>query len=152
MSDEFLAKFQGFSRTFVIHSNNNPHADAAAMGWLSARWQETESYFRVSDRFIPNADILAIKENNIDSAPNQIDTDFKNDWVTYLRSTALPTCSLKYEDSLHATTKHHTLSQCTLPSYPGNQAPNHTRVSRTFNTFEIFAGLRGACHSHSSWW
>lgn len=98
MSDEFLANVKGFSRTFVIHSNNNPHIAAAAMGMMAARSQEAGPFFRVSDRFIPNVDSLAIEENNIDSSPNQIDMNFKNDWVTYLRSIALPACDLKYED------------------------------------------------------
>lgn len=99
MSDEFLASVKGFSGTFVIHSNQNPHAAAAVMGMMTARSQEAGPYFRVSDCLIPNVDSLAIEENNIDSAPNQIDTDFKSDWVTYLRSTALPACDLKYNDS-----------------------------------------------------
>lgn len=99
MSDEFLANVKGFSRTFVIHSNNNPYIAAAAMGMMAARSQETGPFFRVSDCFIPNVDNFAIEENNIDSSPSQIDVDFKNDWVTYLRSVALPACDLKYEDS-----------------------------------------------------
>jgi hypothetical protein len=98
MSDEFLAKVKGFSGTFVIHSNKNPHVAAAAMGMMAARSQEVGPYFRVSDRFIPNVDSLAIEENNVDSTPNQIDTDFKSDWVTYLRSMALPACGLEYKD------------------------------------------------------
>ena len=99
MSDEFLAKVKRFSRTFVIYSNMNPYAAAAAMGMMAARSQEAGPYFRVSDSFVPNVDGLAIAENTIDSAPDQIDTDFKSDWVAYLRSTALPACDLKYKDS-----------------------------------------------------
>jgi hypothetical protein len=99
MSDEFLAKVKGLSRTFVIHSNMNPHAAAAVAGMMAARSREAGPYFRVSDHFVPNVDGLAIAENNIDSAPNQIDADFKSDWVAYLRSTALPACDLKYKDS-----------------------------------------------------
>lgn len=100
MSDEFLAKVKNFSGTFVIHSNNTPYAAAAVMGMMAVRSQEEGSYFRVSDSLIPNVDRLTIEENNTDSAANQINTDFKNDWVTYLRSTALPACNLKYDDSL----------------------------------------------------
>jgi hypothetical protein len=99
MSEEFLAKVKGFSRTFVIHSGTNPYAAAAAMGMMAARSQEAGPYFRVSDRFVPIVDGLAIEENNIDSAPNQIDADFKSDWVAYLRSTGLPACDLEYKDS-----------------------------------------------------
>jgi hypothetical protein len=31
MSDEFLAKIKGFKSVFVVHSNVNPYAAAAAM-------------------------------------------------------------------------------------------------------------------------
>ncbi|NVD99956.1 hypothetical protein [Massilia sp. BJB1822] len=99
MSDEFLKKINGFSRTFVIRSKNGSLAAAAAMGMMAARSQTTGPYFRVSDLFIPNVDSLALSESNINSDPKQIDADFKRDWVSYLRSTALPACDLEYEDS-----------------------------------------------------
>ncbi len=98
MGDEFLAKTKGFSRTFVIHSNTNPYAAAAAMGMIAARSQEAGPYFRASDSFVPMVDGLAPEELNNDCAPNQIDTDFKGDWVRYLRTTGLPACGLKYEN------------------------------------------------------
>lgn len=99
MGDEFLKKINGFSRTFVIRSKNGPLAAAAAMGMMSNRSQAVGSYFRVSDLFIPDVDILALSEDNIDSDPKQIEIDFKRDWVSYLRSTALPACGVEYKDS-----------------------------------------------------
>ena len=42
---------------------------------------------------------LAPEELNIDGAANQIETDFKGDWVRYLRTTGLPACGLKYKNS-----------------------------------------------------
>jgi hypothetical protein len=99
MGDEFLAKTKGFSRTFVIHSNTNPYAAAAAMGMMAARSQEAGPYFRASDSFVPMVDGFAPEELNIDGAPNQIETDFKGDWVRYLRTTGLPACGLKYKNS-----------------------------------------------------
>ncbi len=99
MSDEFLKKIKGFGRTFVIHSKNGSAAAAAAMGMMSVRSQEAGAYFRVSDLFIPNVDSFASGEQNIDSSPLQIDTDFKNDWMKYLRSSALPACGLEYNDT-----------------------------------------------------
>ena len=93
MGDEFLAKTKGFSRTFVIHSSTNPYAAAAAMGMMAARSQEAGPYFQASDSFVPMVDGLAPEELNTDCAPNQIDTDFKGDWVRYLRTTGLPAVS-----------------------------------------------------------
>ena len=97
MGDEFLAKAKGFSRTFVIHSNANPYAATAAMGMMAARSQEAGPYFRPSDSFVPMVDGLAPEEPNANSAADQIDSDFKGDWVTYLRATGLPACGLKYK-------------------------------------------------------
>jgi hypothetical protein len=98
MGEEFLAKAKGFSRTFLIHSNNNPYAAAAAMGMMAARSQEAGRYFRPSDSFVPQVAGLAAEEMNTDSSPDQIDTDFKGDWVDYLRTIGLPACGLKYKD------------------------------------------------------
>ena len=98
MGNEFLAKTKGFSRTFVIHSNTGPYAAAAAMGMMAARSQEAGPYFRASDSFVPMVAGLAPEELNTDCAPNQIDTDFKGDWVSYLRTTGLPACGLKYKN------------------------------------------------------
>ena len=98
MGDEFLAKVKGFNRTFVIHSNINPYSAAAAMGMMAARSQEAGPYFRPSESFVPMVDGLAPEEPNADSAADQIHSDFKSDWVTYLRTTGLPACSLKYKD------------------------------------------------------
>ena len=100
MGNEFLAKTKGFSRTFVIHSNTGPYAAAAAMGMMAARSQEAGPYFRASDSFVPMVDGFAPEELNIDGAPNQIETDFKGDWVRYLRTTGLPACDLKYKEKL----------------------------------------------------
>ena len=99
MSEEALAKLKGFKHTFVIHSNANPYAAAAVMGMVAARSEEAGSYFRLSDKFVPMVDALAIEEFNANAAPDQIDADFKNDWVGYLRTTGLPACGLKYKDS-----------------------------------------------------
>ena len=100
MGEEFLAKVKGFKRTFVIHSNANPYATAAVMGMMAARSQEAGPYFCLSDNFIPMVDGLASDEFNANPAPDQIDTDFKNDWVGYLRTTGLPACDLKYKEKL----------------------------------------------------
>ena len=98
MGDDFLSKVKGFTRTFIIHSKTNPYAAAAAMGMMAARSQEAGPYFRLSDSFVPMVDGLAAAELNADSVPDQIDLDFKSDWVAFLRMIGLPACGLKYKD------------------------------------------------------
>lgn len=100
MGDDFLAEIKGSSGTFVIHSNTNPHAAAAAMGMMAARSQKAGPYFRVSDHFVPNLDGLPVVEKNNHSTPGQINMNFKNDWVAYLRNTGLPACELGYNDQI----------------------------------------------------
>jgi hypothetical protein len=97
MGEDFLKQAKGFKRTFVIHSNTNPYAAAAAMGMMAARSQEAGRYFRPSDTFVPQVEALAAEEANPRLAADQIDADFKKDWTEYLRATGLPTCSLKYK-------------------------------------------------------
>jgi len=59
MGEDCLKKAKGFTRTFVIHSNANPYAAAAAMGMMAARNQEAGAYFRPSDTFVPMVEGLA---------------------------------------------------------------------------------------------
>jgi hypothetical protein len=99
MGEEFLAKVKGFSRTFVIHSDNNPYAAAAAMGMMAVRSQEAGRYFRPSDNFVPQVAGLTSEEINPGLAPDQINLNFKGDWVEYLRLTGLPACGLKSKDT-----------------------------------------------------
>jgi len=99
MGEEFLAKVKDFKHIFVIPSNANPYAAAAVMGMTAARSQEVGPYFRLSDNFVPMVDGFVSEELNANAAPGQIDADFKNDWVGYLRTAGLPACGLKYEDS-----------------------------------------------------
>jgi len=99
MSEEFLAKVKGNKAVFVVHSNTNPYAAAAAMGMMMARSQRAGRFFRLSDRLIPMVEGFAAEEINSGSAPDQIGADFKGDWSTYLRNTGLPECGLRYLDS-----------------------------------------------------
>jgi hypothetical protein len=100
MVDEFLAKAKGFTRTFVIHSNTNPYAAAAAMGMMAGRSQEAGPYFQPLDTFVAMIDQLSPEEPNPTSAPDQIAVDFIADWVAYLRKAGLPACSLKYKNAV----------------------------------------------------
>ncbi len=99
MGEDLLKKMKGFSSTFVIHSNANPYAAAAAMGTMAARSQEAGTYFCLSDTFVPIVEGLAPEEVNSVPGDDQIELDFKGDWMAYLRTTGLPACGLKYKDS-----------------------------------------------------
>ncbi len=99
MGEEFLSKTKGNKGTYVIHSGAGAGAAAAVMGNIAARSQEEGSYFRLSDNFIPMVNGFASEEFDANTAPDQIDADFKNDWVGYLRTTGFPFCSLEYKDS-----------------------------------------------------
>jgi hypothetical protein len=99
MAEDFLKMVKGSTRTFVIHSNANPYAAAAVSGMMAARSHEAGSYFLPSDTFVPMVEGLAPEEFNSVSAADQIDTDFKSDWVAYLRTTGLPACGITYNDS-----------------------------------------------------
>jgi hypothetical protein len=98
MGEEFLSKIKGCKSTFVIHSNANPYASAAVAGNIAVRSQEAGSYFCLSDNFIPMVDDFAGEEFNANVILDQIDVDFKNDWIEYLRTTNFPACGLEYED------------------------------------------------------
>lgn len=100
MGEDVLKKLKGFSRTIVIHSNENPYAAAAVAGMMAGRSQEAGRYFRVSDTFIPMVEALAPHEINATPDSRQIEVDFRADWTQYLRKTGLPACGLKYKDTL----------------------------------------------------
>ena len=100
MGEDLLKKLKGFSRTFVVHSNTNPYAAVAVAGMMAARSQEAGRYFRLSDTFVPMLETLAPEEHNSVPDANQIELDFKSDWIGYLRTTGLPACGLKYKDKL----------------------------------------------------
>jgi hypothetical protein len=100
MGEDLLKKLKEYSRTSVVHSNTNPYAAVAVAGMMAARSQEAGRYFRLSDTFVPMLAALAPEEHNSVPGANQIELDFKNDWIGYLRTTGLPACGLKYKDKL----------------------------------------------------
>jgi hypothetical protein len=100
MGEDLLKKLKGYSRTFVVHSNTNPYAAVAVAGMMAASSQASGRYFRLSDTFVPRLDARPPEEHNNVPDPNQIELDFKNDWIGYLRTTGLPACGLKYKDKL----------------------------------------------------
>lgn len=91
-----LAALKGFTRTYIVHSNANPYAAAAAMGMLSVRSQEAGSYFQPSKEFIPNVDLLP--PEGVDDSETKVKADFETDWVKFLRTQGLPACGLNYDE------------------------------------------------------
>ena len=100
MGEDLLKKLKGFSRTFVVHSNTNPYAAIAVAGMMAARSQQAGRYFCVSDTFVPMLEALKPEEHNSPPDALQIELDFKNDWIGYLRKNGLPACGLKYKEKL----------------------------------------------------
>jgi hypothetical protein len=100
MGEDLLKKLKGYSQTFVVHSNANPYAAVAVAGMIAGRSQQAGRYFRLSDTFVPMLDFLAPEELNSVPGANQIELDFNNDWIGYLRTTGFPACRLKYKDRL----------------------------------------------------
>jgi hypothetical protein len=96
---KLLTKLKGFSRTLVVHSNTNPYAAVAAMGQMAGRSQEAGRYFRPSETFVPLIDGLEAEQLNAGQQPDQLAVEFKDDWVSYLRRTGLPTCGVTYDDA-----------------------------------------------------
>jgi hypothetical protein len=95
---EILHKLKGYSATYVVHSNANPHAAVAEMAVILGRSQEAGPYFQLSKPLIPMIEGSAAVDVNADAAEDPIAADFENDWVTYLRNTGLPSCDLTYDD------------------------------------------------------
>ena len=94
---ELLRKLNGYSTTYVVHSNANPYAAVAAMAVTLGQCQEAGPYFQLSETFIPKVEGLATVEVSAHTAEDPIAADFINDWVLYLRNTGLPGCGLTYD-------------------------------------------------------
>jgi hypothetical protein len=92
-----LAALKGFTRTYILHSNTNPYAAAAAAGMLSVRSQEAGPYFQLSNDFVPLVDLLPAEDAN--GPADRIVADFENDWVMFLRTQGLPACGLIYDEA-----------------------------------------------------
>lgn len=94
-----LAKLKGYTRTFVVHSSNNPYAAAAAMGAAMGRSQALSAYFNPSVKrtcSVPaQADSVAICE--LDA--RNLKLDFIGDWAEFLWQEGMAACSLKYDQS-----------------------------------------------------
>jgi hypothetical protein len=133
MGEELLTSLKGFSRTYVIHSNKNPYAAAAAMGMMAARSQEFGTYFRPSRNWIPLIEEGTRDEIGTQRSADQIAMDFIADWVMYLCDTGLPSCGLAYDDT--RTPKQNTMRF--LNAYNRRIPPPRPRVVRESHELTI---------------
>lgn len=99
MSNDLLAKLKGYRNTFVVHSNANRYAAAAAMGAMMGHSQEAGAYFHFSDDLVPAIQAEKAAETPCASESRTLKVDFKDDWAWFLRQTGLPSCGLRFDDS-----------------------------------------------------
>jgi hypothetical protein len=94
-----LDKLKGHTRTFVIHSNTNPYAAAAAMGAAMGRSQQLGPYFNLSSQLRPSVRAQAAATAAPLLAGDGVCVDFIGDWSDFLNQSGLPTCGLGYDPS-----------------------------------------------------
>jgi hypothetical protein len=97
-SSPLLAKLKGYSRTFVVHSNTNPYAAAAAMGAAMGRSQQIGPYFNLLQT--PNSGVAShdATATRCDLPSSEVNVDFIGDWSDFLRRKGLAVCGLSYDE------------------------------------------------------
>ena len=79
-----LDKLKGHTRTFVVHSNTNPYAAAAAMGAAMGRSQQLGPYFNLSRQLRPGVQAQAAATAAQLPAGDGMCVDFIADWSDFL--------------------------------------------------------------------
>ena len=92
-----LEKLKGHTRTFLVHSNANPYAAAAAMGAAMGRSQQFGPYFNLSRQLRPGIQAQNSVTAARVSAEHAVSVDFIADWSDFLAQTGLPMCGLGYD-------------------------------------------------------
>ena len=92
-----LSKLKGYSRTFVIHSNANPYAAAAAMGAAMGRSQQLGPYFNLSRNLYPSVQPQAAATVPGALAGDGLSVDFIADWSDFRTQKGMPACGLGYD-------------------------------------------------------
>ena len=85
-----LDKLKGRTRTFVVHSNTNPYAAAAAMGAAMGRSQQLGPYFNLSRQLRPGVQAQATATSAQLPAGDGMSVDFIADWSDFLNQSGLP--------------------------------------------------------------
>ena len=96
-----LAKLKGYTRTFVVHSNANPYAAAAAMGAAMGRSEQIGTYFNLLRK--PSSGVRAqpAAAAVCDLSSSEVNVDAFRPVIgpTYLRQKGMATCGLAYVQS-----------------------------------------------------
>jgi hypothetical protein len=99
MSDgAFLAKLKGHSRTFVVHSNADPYAAAAAMGAAMGS-HRLGPYFNLLHKQSSGAGSQPATVAVPDLAPSEVSISVVRDWAEFLRQKGMAASGLKYDGS-----------------------------------------------------
>jgi hypothetical protein len=94
-----LSKLKGYSRTFVVHSNTNAYAAAAAMGAAMARSQQLGPYFNLSRNLYPRIEARASAPLPGAPAGDGVIVEFIADWSDFLTQKGMATGGLSYDPS-----------------------------------------------------
>lgn len=94
-----LARLEGNSRTFVVHSNTSPYAAVAAMGAATGRSQALGPYFHMSAKRLGAFQAVAATCAVCELAPSNLKVDFVGDWAEFLHQKGMAACGLKYDES-----------------------------------------------------
>lgn len=94
-----LDKLKGYTRTFVVHSNTNPYAAAAAMGAATGRSQARGPYFHLAGERMFGVQFEAGTGSACELAASNLKVDFRGDWAEFLRQKGMAVCGLKYDEA-----------------------------------------------------
>jgi len=94
-----LDKLEGYTRTFVVHSNTSPYAAAAAMGAAMGRSQAQRPYFHLAGERISGVQSETGAGGACQLAPSNLNVDFRGDWAEFLRQSGMAMCGLNYDHS-----------------------------------------------------
>ncbi|MGB7586244.1 MAG: hypothetical protein WBM11_15475 [Terriglobales bacterium] len=94
-----LDKLNGYTRTFVVHSNASPNATAAAMGAAMGRSERIGTYFNLLRKPSSGVQARAAAAAGCDLSSSEVSVDFIGDWSAFLRQKGMPTCGLAYVQS-----------------------------------------------------
>jgi hypothetical protein len=98
-TSDLLANLKGYSRTFVVHSNANPYAAAAAMGAAMGRSETLGPYFNLLRKPSSGVQAQDAAAAVCDLSSSEVKVDFIGDWSDFLRQKGMATYGLAYVQS-----------------------------------------------------
>src|ERR1700685_3959317 len=94
-----LDKLKGYTRTFVVHSNTNSYAAAAAMGAATGRSQARGPYFHLAGERMSGVQFESGTGSECELVASNLKVDFRGDWAEFLRQKGMAVGGLKYDES-----------------------------------------------------